>query len=83
MAQEHADLRQAEGERVARRVAGAGVSGVDRLRRKRPPVDRGQNLAANRQRAHQRVHARPPVGGALEVDDESPGAPTLADSRKT
>ncbi len=83
MAQESADLRQGERERIARRIAGAHVSGLRRLRRR----DAGRRPRAGSRsrigkRAHQRLDACAPAFGALEVDDESLGALNAGRSRK-
>ena len=52
MAEERADLRQAERERIARRETRApDIGRLDVFGREQPAVDRRQNLALDRQRA--------------------------------
>ena len=73
MAQEGADLRQAERKRIARREPVSHISRLDRFRRQEPAVDSGQHLALDRQMRPQGLDARPSTGRAFQVDDESLG----------
>ena len=73
MAEERADLRQGERERIARRKSRPGIGRLDGLRGKQPPVDRGQNLALDRQPGAQGLDGRLAAGGPLEMDDECLG----------
>jgi hypothetical protein len=71
MAEERADLRQAKGERIARREARAHIGRVRVGRGEAGAVDRGQNFALDRQPRPQPLDIGPAPRGTLEMENES------------
>ena len=85
MAEERADLRRRQRERIARPETATRISLVELLPSKTRPIDRGDDLALDRQARAERLDVRVPRNRPLQVENKGFGGaqdwPSMKDLR--